>query len=136
MASKVDPKLIDKATNQLGKMMGNKENQGSQNSVKMSDYDSGRTGNGRKKAVLIGINYFGTKAELKGCINDVRNVTRFIKERYQFTDVVILTDDNSDPSKLPTKRNMIAAFQWLVKDAQPNDSLFVHYSGHGISKFI
>lgn len=25
----------------------------------------------------------------------------------------------------------MAAMQWLVKDAQPNDSLFFHYSGHG-----
>jgi len=26
---------------------------------------------------------------------------------------------------------MIAAMQWLVQGAQPNDSLFFHYSGHG-----
>ncbi|KAI3749987.1 hypothetical protein L2E82_20611 [Cichorium intybus] len=26
-----------------------------------------------KKAVLIGCNYAGTKAELKGCINDIKN---------------------------------------------------------------
>ena len=25
----------------------------------------------------------------------------------------------------------LAAFKWLVKDAQPGDSLFLHYSGHG-----
>ncbi len=29
---------------------------------------------GQKKAVFIGINYFGTKAELFGCCNDVKNV--------------------------------------------------------------
>ena len=26
---------------------------------------------GRRKALLVGINYFGTKSELRGCINDV-----------------------------------------------------------------
>jgi hypothetical protein len=29
----------------------------------------------------------------------------------------------------PTKDNIIRAMGWLVKDAQPNDSLFLHYSG-------
>lgn len=42
---------------------------------------------------------------------------------------MILTDDQRDPRKVPTKANMIKAMQWLVKDAQPNDSLFLHYSG-------
>lgn len=36
--------------------------------------------------------------------------------------MVILTDDQSDPRFIPTKQNMIAAMQWLVRDARPNDS--------------
>ncbi|KAH7161857.1 caspase domain-containing protein [Dactylonectria macrodidyma] len=88
---------------------------------------------GRRKALLIGINYFGQKGELKGCINDVHNVSAFLVERYGYKreDMVILTDDQSNPIMHPTKANMIAAFEWLVKDARPNDSLFLHYSGHG-----
>lgn len=31
-------------------------------------------GTGKKKALFIGINYFGTEAQLSGCINDVRNM--------------------------------------------------------------
>lgn len=31
----------------------------------------------------------------------------------------------------PTKANILRAMQWLVADAQPNDALFLHYSGHG-----
>jgi uncharacterized caspase-like protein len=45
--------------------------------------------------------------------------------------MVILTDDQSHPMSQPTKANMIRAMHWLVKDARPNDSLFVHFSGHG-----
>jgi hypothetical protein len=54
-------------------------------------------------------------------------------ERYgfQFDDMVILTDDQSNPAGIPTRANIIRAMNWLVKDAQPNDSLFFHYSGHG-----
>lgn len=45
--------------------------------------------------------------------------------------MVILTDDQQNPMSIPTKANMLRAMQWLVKGAQPNDSLFIHYSGHG-----
>ena len=86
---------------------------------------------GRRKALLIGINYFGTDAELKGCINDVRNVSNFLVERhgYRWEDMVILTDDARDPVKQPTKDNIMRAMAWLVSDARPNDALFLHYSG-------
>jgi len=88
---------------------------------------------GRRKALLIGINYFGTKEELKGCINDVQNMSRFLRERYNYKeeDMVILRDDSSNPQSLPTRANMIRAMHWLVGDARQNDSLFFHYSGHG-----
>ena len=45
--------------------------------------------------------------------------------------MVILTDDNPNPISQPTKANMLQAMRWLVQDAQPHDSLFFHYSGHG-----
>ncbi|KAG8744161.1 Ca(2+)-dependent cysteine protease [Ceratobasidium sp. 414] len=50
---------------------------------------------------------------------------------YKNEDIVQLTDDSPNPRQKPTRANIIAAMQWLVKDAQPNDSLFFHYSGHG-----
>lgn len=34
------------------------------------------TCDGNKKSLFIGINYFGSKAELRGCINDVTNIKR------------------------------------------------------------
>ncbi len=86
---------------------------------------------GRRKALLIGINYFGTESQLRGCINDVTNVSNFLVERYNYRweDMVILTDDQQDPIKQPTKMNIVRAMSWLVADAQPNDALFMHYSG-------
>ncbi|KAF8897955.1 peptidase C14 [Mucidula mucida] len=88
---------------------------------------------GRKKALCIGINYIGQDAELGGCINDAHNMKRFICQQYGYQpdDIVMLTDDSRDPVRIPTRQNMINAMQWLVRDAQPNDSLFFHYSGHG-----
>ncbi|KAG2419602.1 hypothetical protein HFD88_004398 [Aspergillus terreus] len=88
---------------------------------------------GRRKALLIGINYIGQPNQLRGCINDVANVSRYLNERcrYRREDMVILTDDQENPLSIPTKNNILRAMQWLVKDAQPNDSLFIHFSGHG-----
>ncbi|KAJ2236177.1 Ca(2+)-dependent cysteine protease [Coemansia sp. RSA 1286] len=89
---------------------------------------------GRKRALLIGINYFNTKHLLKGCINDVHNMKKFITQHFGFReqDMVILTDDQRDnPRRMPTHENIIKAMKWLVSDARMNDSFFFHYSGHG-----
>ncbi|KAF8340614.1 peptidase C14, caspase domain-containing protein [Cantharellus anzutake] len=89
--------------------------------------------NGRKKALCVGINYFGQQAELKGCINDATNVQQFLCRKYGYKpdDIVMLTDDAANPAQQPTRANMLRAMQWLVGDAHPNDSLFFHFSGHG-----
>ncbi|KAH8199106.1 hypothetical protein TruAng_006742 [Truncatella angustata] len=88
---------------------------------------------GRRKALLIGINYFGQRGQLRGCINDVRNMSSYLVQHFGYTreDMVILTDDQHNPMSQPTKQNILRAMHWLVKDARPNDSLFFHYSGHG-----
>ncbi|KAF9969353.1 Ca(2+)-dependent cysteine protease [Actinomortierella ambigua] len=88
---------------------------------------------GRKRGLFIGINYFRQRNELRGCINDVRNIKAFLFRQYGFReeDSVTLTDDQRDPTRIPTKANIISAMQWLVRDARPNDSFFFHFSGHG-----
>ncbi|KAJ5525097.1 hypothetical protein N7513_010218 [Penicillium frequentans] len=88
---------------------------------------------GKRKALLIGINYFGQKGQLRGCINDVKNMSAYLNQNFGYAreDMVILTDDQQNPMSQPTKANILRAMHWLVKDAQPNDSLFFHYSGHG-----
>ncbi|CAI9773200.1 unnamed protein product [Fraxinus pennsylvanica] len=85
-----------------------------------------------KKAVLIGCNYPGTKAELKGCINDVRRMYKCLIERYGFSkdDIAVLIDTD-DSFRQPTGRNIRKALADLVRSAEPGDYLFVHYSGHG-----
>ncbi|KAL8280587.1 hypothetical protein RQP46_006910 [Phenoliferia psychrophenolica] len=88
---------------------------------------------GRRKSLLIGINYIGSKNQLSGCINDVKNVRKYLVENRGFPTetMVILTDDQTNPQFIPTGANMIAAFHWLISGNQPGDSLFLHYSGHG-----
>ncbi|KAI8806407.1 caspase domain-containing protein [Cladochytrium replicatum] len=91
--------------------------------------------NGRKKALLIGINYFGQKGELKGCINDVKNIRNFLCNIYRFpsdsNSMLILTDDQNDWRFRPTRDNITSGMSWLAQGARPGDSLVLHYSGHG-----
>jgi hypothetical protein len=84
--------------------------------------------------LLIGINYFGQKGQLRGCINDVKNMSTYLNQNFGYAreDMVLLTDDQQNPMSQPTKANILRAMHWLVKDAQPNDSLFFHYSGETV----
>ncbi|GAP91233.1 putative Pfs domain protein [Rosellinia necatrix] len=86
----------------------------------------------RRKALLIGINYFGQRGQLDSCISDVRNMVAFLVEHlgYKREDMVILSDNKHHPMSQPTKSNLFRAMHWLVKDVRPNDSLIFYYSGH------
>ncbi|KAH9942137.1 peptidase C14, caspase domain-containing protein [Epithele typhae] len=87
---------------------------------------------GRRRAVCIGVNYLGQDHPLRGCINDARNVRRFLlNRRFANEDIFMLTDDATDPRAIPTRVNILDAMHWLVTGAHPHDSLFFHYSGHG-----
>jgi hypothetical protein len=45
---------------------------------------------------------------------------------YKEGDIVMLVDNASNPRQMPTKRNILDAMRWLVKDAHPHDALFFH----------
>ena len=91
----------------------------------------------RKKALLIGINYYNTKYQLAGCINDARNMREYLIRDRGFSaghhDMVVMTDapENRGTPFFPTVANMMAAFQWLVSCNNNGDSVFLSYSGHG-----
>ncbi|KAL4066884.1 caspase domain-containing protein [Scleroderma citrinum] len=89
--------------------------------------------NGRKRALLIGINYTGQSGQLAGCINDANNLKAFLMSHFGYREenIKLLTDDSRDPMRVPTKHNILEHMKWLVAGAMPNDSFFFHYSGHG-----
>ncbi|KAG6530302.1 metacaspase-1-like [Zingiber officinale] len=88
---------------------------------------------GRKKAVICGITYRNTRHELKGCINDAKCMKYLLINRFGFqeSNIIMLTEEERDPYKIPIKHNIMMAMYWLVKGCQPGDSLVFHYSGHG-----
>ena len=87
-----------------------------------------------KKAILIGINYDGHKqGVLRGCHNDVKNMSLFVESQgYSKENILLLLDTPGAPAdKMPTRVNITNGFKWLLKDAKAGDCLFIHYSGHG-----
>ena len=87
---------------------------------------------GAKKALLVGCNYPGTKAELKGCINDVKRMQRCLIDRFGFSeDNITVLIDTDERYTQPTGANIRGAMTDLVSNAEDGDILFFHYSGHG-----
>lgn len=92
--------------------------------------------NGRRKALLIGINYTDTKGELKGCCDDVRSMKELLL-KHGFTDdpsciLTLMEGDNAiDGAPMPTKENIQKGFDWLTHNVTPGDVLFFQFSGHG-----
>lgn len=88
---------------------------------------------GRTRALLIGINYFGSKGQLNGCINDVMMIKNYlISQGYSSnkTDMRVLTDDGKNDG-MPTGIEIVRGLRWLTEGAAAGDSFFLHYSGHG-----
>uniref|UniRef100_A0ACD5XG82 Uncharacterized protein n=1 Tax=Avena sativa TaxID=4498 RepID=A0ACD5XG82_AVESA len=91
-------------------------------------------GCGKKRAVLIGIKYAGRcGSELRGPINDVKCMRYMLTERFGFPNdcVLILTDEETNKCRLPTKNNIRMAMHWLVQGCSSGDSLVFQFSGMG-----
>lgn len=89
-----------------------------------------------KRALLIGINYFGSASELSGCINDIKNMKVVLTEM-GYTEFIVLHDGNEEEYpefgsvKKPTRVNIMAALQDIVAKSSDGDYIYWHYSGHG-----
>jgi hypothetical protein len=61
-------------------------------------------------------------------------LTYFLPDCRQFSEehgyhkhnIIYLVDTASDARQRPTRANITAAMKWLVKDAKPDDALFIH----------
>lgn len=88
------------------------------------------------KALIIGINYSGTRYELKGCINDVARVRDMLYQVYGVTSVVTMTDQLPPSNALyPSRENILAQFLKLIETIQPGETGYIHFSGHGLVRF-
>jgi len=92
--------------------------------------------NGKKRALVIGINYThhpDPSFRLGHAVDDAYCIANFLRENLGFApdDVRVMTDNNH-PWDQPDKVNIMSAMSALVRDAQPDDSLFCYFSGHAV----
>lgn len=87
------------------------------------------------KALMIGINYAGTDAALRGCVNDVRLMRNTIEKTLgiPIREARILVDEENFKgfTGLPKAQAIKDGLKWLAQGARAGDTLFLHYSGHG-----
>jgi hypothetical protein len=90
----------------------------------------------RKLALLVGINQYPNSDRfdnLAGCVTDVDLQQYLLIHRFGFNpkNIIRLTSDET-PDKQPTRKNILTAFEeHLIKQAQPEDVVVFHFSGHG-----
>jgi hypothetical protein len=75
-------------------------------------------------ALVIGINEYRAVPSLDGATNDAQDIAAALS-RNGVSRVLMLTNDEA------TKSNIVNAWNTLVADAQPGDTIFVTYAGHG-----
>lgn len=94
----------------------------------------------RKLALLVGINAYPTPIRsLQGCLTDVELQYELLVHRYGFNprDILVVADGPlSLPGQTvvapPTRQNILTAFEThLIDQAQTDDVVVFHYSGHG-----
>jgi hypothetical protein len=81
-----------------------------------------------KRAFLVGINrYQIAGADLRGCVNDVKDLGAALVEFHGFkkSDITVLTD------LAATKKAMQAGIKALIRGSSKGDVALIHYSGHG-----
>jgi len=88
----------------------------------------------QKKALLVGINYTSIPGiTLKGCINDVVNMSHLLVDAfdYESANITVLRDDNNNKSLYPTRNNILNYLNNLVNQSGNLSEIWFHYSGHG-----
>ncbi|PWA72815.1 putative, Caspase-like domain protein [Artemisia annua] len=88
---------------------------------------------GKKRAVLCGVTYNNHKKKLVASVYNVKSMQQLLVNKlgFPYASIRILTEEESDRSRIPTKRNIEEALRWLVHGCQSGDSLMFYYSGHG-----
>jgi hypothetical protein len=78
--------------------------------------------------LLIGSNFPGTgDSQLNGCLNDLANM-RVLLTRNGFTNITIISDLTT---LKPTRATIINELINFVNSGKQNETLVVHFSGHG-----
>ncbi|MBN1183676.1 MAG: caspase family protein [Bacteroidales bacterium] len=81
---------------------------------------------GKFYALIIGIDkYSGNWVPLSNAVNDAKTIEAMLKEKYQFDKFISLYNEQA------SRMGIMNAFEGLLQEVNPEDNLFIFYSGHG-----
>jgi len=88
---------------------------------------------GKRRALLIGVNRYPV-SPLSFCVADARLLADVLTRvaGYEPADVVLMTDDLTNRELQPNKAAIQAQLDRILPLCQPNDTLLIFFSGHGI----
>ncbi|MCT7975894.1 caspase family protein [Laspinema olomoucense] len=94
-------------------------------------------------ALLIGVDYYLPNPlykNLQGCVKDINLVADYLKKALKIPTQQIFKLISPHPNTLetvdcqdlpPTYENIVKTFKKITDIAQPQDRVYIHYSGHG-----
>lgn len=92
----------------------------------------------KSKAILFGINYNRMNegnGRLRGCVNDVYNMSKFLSEKAGYDVTKVYTDSN-DPKQVGARAIVNKIYRLAIDSYRYNlEKVWIHYSGHGVSIF-
>lgn len=96
-------------------------------------------------SILIGINFYGSQVmkvpQLRGAVNDVREMEKYLQTRMPgyIKAFTATAPENSQglepvesPSDWPTYENITQHLKYITLKGAPGDSVYFHFSGHGV----
>jgi Ca2+-binding EF-hand superfamily protein len=142
-----DDGLCDTILDQMGKKPAPKKSSARKNPPPTSNTANllsfvglGGKATGKKKALFIGANYYGSEGILQSSIHDCQIMKTLLTDTFgwdlkQDVNMKILRDNTTNLKQRPNRKNIVEAVQWLVDGAKKGDVLFLHYSGHSAQIF-
>ncbi len=76
-------------------------------------------------ALIIGINKYKKLINLETAVNDAKEISNILKNKYNFKEVVLLLDNDA------TRENIIKELYNFRKTLKNNDNFLLYYAGHG-----
>ena len=80
-----------------------------------------------KRALLVAIDRYQHAyiTPLDGCVNDSKLFQNVLEKKFNFEHITVLHNEAA------TRSAILAAFDTLAEETEPNDIVVFHYSGHG-----
>jgi len=75
--------------------------------------------------LIIGINKYNNLIKLDTAVNDAEMLSKILKNKYMFEEIVLLTDEKA------TRNNIITELYNFRKKLTVNDNFLLYYAGHG-----